>query len=288
MTTLCELLRGLDQGLAGPLAIRGSAAAAAQQPEQALPDQQDDSASSSPDTLTATDDIMARLAADADAAMAADFADTWAAAESDAAARLGPVIEDPYDIAAPMLALSLDSDTVSSQAARLTVKTTPSEQVSHMAPVQLWQLACPTLRSILRCVVQVFEDAAAASSTDAQHQRGSSEDAVSQLSVPAVLHARMLCTLVGTIAVHAPEALRHDAAMLRSTLLPLLQCTVSLSTAVSTIAMAAVDAVCAGALFELAARNDVLPASWPQECYALHSFNMVYFEQKGVVCKMRS
>ena len=73
-----------------------------------------------------------------------------------------------------------------------------------------------------------------------------SNDTAVQLSVPAALHARMLCTLVGTIAVQAPEVVQKDAAMLRCVLLPLLQCTVSPSTAVSTQAAAAVDALSAG------------------------------------------
>jgi hypothetical protein len=70
------------------------------------------------------------------------------------------------------------------------------------------------------------------------------DNAIPQLSATMVLHARMVCALVATIAMQAPEVLRHDTPCLRAVLLPVLQCTTSSSSAVSMQAHATVDALC--------------------------------------------
>lgn len=65
--------------------------------------------------------------------------------------------------------------------------------------------------------------------------------------VPAALHARACCALVGEIAEHATQLFRMEDTAVRTVLLPVLQCTAWASTAVSSQAVTALDKMCHGA-----------------------------------------
>jgi hypothetical protein len=184
---------------------------------------------------------MARLAAEADAAMAADFAETWHAVAQDVQAR-NEVDSGSLDwLAAPVDTPRSASDVAGADGSE------HAEASSMRTRQGFWRALCPGMRSIARSAVAVLETAATAAADAAELDRQSGSEDV-QLSLPAALHARMLCTLVRTLAEQAPEVLCSDDAIMRAVLLPVLQCTVSTSTAVTTAATAALEAMCTGAL----------------------------------------
>ena len=169
---MCELLRGFKQGIAlAPAPVYSAvaptpAAAPTQRADPvAQPPSRPSSRNGSACSTQSADDMMARLAADADAAMAADFADTWAAAAEDSDLRLGPVIDDPDALAAPLQHMSLQrsSETLSAASVRITIPADDSNETT--SPERFWHSLCPGLRSALRSAVLVLESAAALSGT---------------------------------------------------------------------------------------------------------------------------
>ena len=86
MPVLCEIIRGLAHGSqerSHDTSTEHKGGEAEQTDEQSSNQTQDAPAGSSEAADSSADELMARLAAEADAAMAADFADTWAAAAAE-------------------------------------------------------------------------------------------------------------------------------------------------------------------------------------------------------------
>ena len=104
-------------------------------------------------------------------------------------------------------------------------------------------------------------------------------------SVPAAaaLHARMLCALVAVLASEAAPVLQQDDASLRAVLLPVLQGTVSTSTAVASQASATMEALAQCALSCLSAAPWRVPAF-----FFLASLHIAYMDSGGVLQQLTS